>query len=64
MLSHGVSSGDRRCGCIAARDLVPNALPDVKPAAPRGNCRFSMWCDGEYDSLAWLPLGEGVPRIG
>lgn len=41
---------------VAGHDLVPNVLPDVKPAPPRGKARFSIWCGGAFDSHAWLPL--------
>ena len=41
---------------VAGHDLVPNVLPDVKPAPPRGTACFSIWCGGEFDSHALLPL--------
>lgn len=49
--------------CVAGHDLVPNRLPGVTPAAPRGGGRFSIWCGGMYDSQARLPITAplGVP---
>lgn len=49
---------------VSGSDLVPNVLPDVKPAPPRGNACFSIWCGGEFDSHAWIPLTAPLTMWG
>ena len=41
---------------IAGYNLVPIPLPRLKPAPPRGNACFSIWCGGDYDSHLFTPL--------
>ncbi len=41
---------------IAGYNLVPVPLPGLKPAPPRGNGCFSIWCGGAYDSHLFIPL--------